>query len=465
MAENKYLSYEGLKQYDSKLKALVDSKDAATLEAAKEYSDSLADNYEAAGAVATAKQELQAKIDENAGAIETLNGDATVVGSVDKKIADAKSELNTAIGNVKTDADNAQSAADAAQDDVDALEERVAKNEKAIGTMENLETSAKGDLVSALNEVRNAVSAGGTEAAVTIETSPVTDGALKSYIIKQGSNTVGTIDIPKDMVVESGVVVQLADGEVEGCAAGTYIELKLANVTDPLYINVGTLVDIYKAKANATQVQIAIDSSTREISASIIAGSVGTTELADDAVTTVKIADGNVTKAKLSTAVQASLDKADVAESNAKKYADDLNTAMDERVADIEAALGSEGSVDEKIAAAKAEAIAAAATDATNKADAAESAANSYTDQKINAIDLSGIATNAGDIDKLEAALAEGGETYESIVTAKSAADDAQAAAEAAQGDVDALEERVATLEGADTFAEISTSEIDAMFA
>ena len=170
-------------------------------------------------------------------------------------------------------------------------------------------------------------------------------------MIKQGDATVGTINIPKDMVVQSGEVLV----DPEGQEPGTYIKLVLANATnDEIFVNVGSLVDIYKAKANATQVQLAIDSATREISASVVAGSIGTTELADASVTTVKIADGNVTKAKLSTEVQASLDKADAAavaleengavdqkiaaaEQAAKGHADDLNGAMDTRVKALEA--------------------------------------------------------------------------------------------------------------------------------
>ena len=44
-----------------------------------------------------------------------------------------------------------------------------------------------------------------------------------------------------------------------------------------------------------------------------MAGSIGSTELAADAVVTAKIADGNVTKAKLASTVQTSLDLADTA--------------------------------------------------------------------------------------------------------------------------------------------------------
>ena len=87
---------------------------------------------------------------------------------------------------------------------------------------------------------------------------------------------------------------------LKGQDEGTYLELTLSNATsDKVYINVGKLVDIYTAKANATQVQIAIDSATREVSATIVAGGVGSTELADGAVITAKIGDAQVTKSKI----------------------------------------------------------------------------------------------------------------------------------------------------------------------
>lgn len=260
--EKKYLGTAGVQA----LVTFVKNQDALNLQAANSYADGLAGNYDAAGTAETKVQEL-------------------------------------ANGQVKT-------------------------NTEHIGTMDNLETTAKGDLVNAINEVRNAVSAGGTAAAITMEekNSELGEGVAKAYVLKQGDNTVGTINIPKDMVVQSGEVVV----DPEGQEAGTYIKLTLANATnDIIYVNVGTLVDIYKAKASATQIQIAIDSASREISASIVAGSVTATELAADAVTTVKIADGNVTKAKLATDVQASLDKADGAAADATAKANAAQAAAE----------------------------------------------------------------------------------------------------------------------------------------
>lgn len=178
------------------------------------------------------------------------------------------------------------------------------------GDLTNLTTDAKTNLVAAINELDTAINANAAAAAVTIDSETTTTGMLKSYTVKQGGKQIGVIDIPKDMVVKSGEVVV----NPEGKTAGTYIVLTLANATeDKIYVNVGTLVDIYTTKANAAKVQLTINPSTREISADIVAGSIGAADLAANAVTTDKITDKNVTKAKLADDVQASLGKADSA--------------------------------------------------------------------------------------------------------------------------------------------------------
>ena len=397
--EKKYLDFAALGYYDEKLKAWVSAADAQVLADAKGYADGLATNYDAAGTAQTKVDALaNGAVAANTAAIAKLNGAATEEGSVAKAVADSAATLNAAIEAVEGKADGAAAAAKAAQDDVDAVE-------LDMGDVDSLSTTNK-TVVGAINEVLAAVGTGGTAAVVTMTSDTTSDGALKSYTIKQGTTTVGVIDIPKDMVVESGEVVVNPEGQ----AAGTYIKLVLANVADPLFINVGTLVDIYKAQANAAQVQVAIDSSTREISASIVAGSIGTAEIADNAIVTAKIADANVTKAKLSSAVQASLDKADAAATksefdeevarakaaeaqaltDAKAYADTeigkektraegIENGLDERLAAVEAKFGDgEGNVEAQIAAAKQAAIDAAAADATTKANAAESNAKTH---------------------------------------------------------------------------------------
>lgn len=312
MAEEiKFLGTTGVQQLITKTREEIAAGDSKTLDDAKSYADGLADNYDAAGTAQTKVNELaNGAVAGNTAAIAKLNGGATEAGSVAKAVADSAATLNAAIEAAEGKADAAQAAADKAQEEVDAVE-------TDMGDVDALSTQNK-TVVGAINEVLAAVGTGGTAAVVTITTDTTTDGALKSYTIKQGTTTVGVIDIPKDMVVESGEVVTNPAGH----DAGTYIKLVLANVAEPLYINVGTLVDIYKAKANAAQVQIAIDSSTREISASVVAGSITATELAANAVVTAKIADGNVTKAKLASDVQASLGKADGAAVDAQSKAD-----------------------------------------------------------------------------------------------------------------------------------------------
>lgn len=217
------------------------------------------------------------------------------------------------------------------------LKTKVENVETSVGNITELNTTAKTDIVSAVNEIKSSIN--DYSGNVTIESETTTSGMLKSYTVKQGDDVIGVIDIPKDLVVSEGSVVV----DPEGQESGTYIKLVIANQDTPLYINVGTLVDIYKAKENATQIQLVINSSTREISATIVAGSVGTTELADNSVTTVKIADANVTLAKLALDVINAFDSAGsatAAETNAKAYADGLNTAMDTRVTELEGKVG-----------------------------------------------------------------------------------------------------------------------------
>lgn len=236
--------------------------------------------------ITAAKKLIDAGIKKNTDAIAKLNGDETTDGSVAKA--------------VKTAQDTLQGKIDVNKKEVDGK----------IGTLTDLTTDDKTSLVKAINENKAAIDAAKAADEVTLDTTATTAGMLKSYTVKQGARTVGVIDIPKDMVVKSGVV----EVNPEGQKAGTYIVLTLANATeDKIYINVASLVDIYTAEKKATQVQLTINPTTREISAVIVAGSIGTAELADGAITTVKIADGVVTKAKLSTEVQASLDKADSA--------------------------------------------------------------------------------------------------------------------------------------------------------
>lgn len=379
-------AYKDVEAFDTKgaadavLGTDLDDKDANTVHGAKA----------AAKAAQTTANTAKAGVDEVNGKIGTVEEGKTVV----EMISDAQKAA--------TYNDTAVKASIA--ENKTAINEEVKRAKAAEGDLSTLTTNAKTDLVGAINEVRASVSAGGVDAAITIDTTKTTDGYLKSYTIKQGENTVGVIDIPKDLVVQEGSVVT----DPKGMEKGTYIKLVIANSTKPLYINVGSLVDIYKAKAGATQVQVTVDNSTREISAAIIEGSVGTTELADDAVTTAKIADANVTLAKLEGNVRSSLTKADSAVQEIKTGTENGTIAVDGTNISV-SGLGS-----------------AAYTESTayDKAGAADKV----------------LGTDEDTADKITVHGVK-----KAAAAAKTAADGAKKAADNAQKDVDALETYVGT--------------------
>lgn len=110
MAEiKKYLDAVALGTLVDKIKA----EDAKALQAAKDYADGLAKNYDAAGSAATAESNAKKYTDElangavktNTEAIAKLNGGADVEGSVKKAVADAKGVLEGQISGVDAKAD------------------------------------------------------------------------------------------------------------------------------------------------------------------------------------------------------------------------------------------------------------------------------------------------------------------------------------------------------------------------
>ena len=126
MAEKKYIDLAGLTHYDEKIKAVIDSKDAAALKSAKDYADGLAVNYDAAGTAETKVNELaNGQVKTNTEAIATLNGGANTEGSVAKAVADAKAGLETKISAVDAKAVAAQTAADNAKSAADAVDAKV----------------------------------------------------------------------------------------------------------------------------------------------------------------------------------------------------------------------------------------------------------------------------------------------------------------------------------------------------
>lgn len=137
-------------------------------------------------------------------------------------------------------------------------------------------------------------------AKLTIDDKSTTDGALKSYKFMQGTTEVGTIDIPKDLVVKSGTVIVATEEDVaidSSVEVGeTYIKL-IVNATseevggDTLYIAAKSLVDSYTSGDN----YISVDNSANTIALNI-------TEVAsyvDDELGKLVVAEGGKTLSTL----------------------------------------------------------------------------------------------------------------------------------------------------------------------
>lgn len=87
------------------------------------------------------------------------------------------------------------------------------------------------------------------------------DYAAIYHLTKDGTNTGAAINIPKDLFVKEGKVVENPTGQ----PAGKYIELTLQNQANPIYINVADLVDAYTPGNGITI------SATNEVSAKVVA--------------------------------------------------------------------------------------------------------------------------------------------------------------------------------------------------
>lgn len=89
-----------------------------------------------------------------------------------------------------------------------------------------------------------------------------TDYAAVYHLTKDGVNVGEAINIPKDLFVESGEIVENPTGQPEG----KYLKLVLQNQTAPVYINVADLVDAYTPGNGITI------SGTNEVAAKVVAG-------------------------------------------------------------------------------------------------------------------------------------------------------------------------------------------------
>lgn len=424
MAQEKYTNYESLKYYDTKLKAWVTAADAEALKQSKEYADSLGDNYDAAGTAQTKVDELaNGQVKANTDAIAKLNGDATVEGSVAKAIADSKANIDTDIATAQAKADAAKSAAEAAQTDVDALEAKV-------GTVPDGQT--------VMGIVTN------------IQESAYDDTAIKA-LIKTNADDIDALETRTTAAEAKATANETAITTLNGTGIGS-IKKQIDDAFNDFATKISddNVVNTYKELIDYCATHGA---ETAEMAGDIAANAA--------AIDTLEKFVGTLPEGTLATDVIAYINEKITAEQN---RATNAESGLANRLTTIEDKLGTgTGSIAEQIATAKQEAIAAAATDATTKANAAETNAKTYTDTEIAKIDLSGIDANATEITTLKTKISAAETDIDTLETAvnttlPTSIADAKKAGTDAQADVDALETTVNTLSGKVTTNETSIS-------
>lgn len=445
MAEKKYIDLAGLTHYDEKIKAVIDSKDAATLRSAKDYADSLAVNYDAAGTAETKVHELaNGQVKNNTEAIAILNGGANTDGSVAKAVADAKTGLETKISAADAKAVAAQTAADNAKNAVDAVDAKVGavpEGSTVIAEIQKVKDAAYND-----TEVRG--------------------------LIKTNADNITNLTGRAD-AVEGNVSTLVGDDAGKSARAIANEELTKQLIPEGAKESLDTLQEIAAWIQNHPDDASAMNA----------------------AIAALKTKVGDIPDGATSTTVVAYIKELVDAE---KVRATGAESGLDTRVNAVEAKLGDgEGSVSKQIeAAVKVETDARVAADsaldgkittAKAAADKAQGDVNALKDvvaTKAAAADVTALTTRVTatekDIDDLQAAIAPDGKVTASIAAAKKAGDDAQDTANKNKSDIAALTttvgghtttlsshgDRISALETkvGDSFVAITNEEIDNLF-
>ena len=300
-------------------------------------------NNETTGILATAKGYTDTKVSEladgqvkrNKEANAVLNGADTVDGSVAKSIKDLKSTLDTDIATAKASGDNAQA-------DVDALEAKVGdvpEDKTVVQMISDVQTAATYDDT----EVRGLIqdNADAIEAHKTAVDAKVTtlvgDDANKSV------RTIANEELAAQLIPE-GAKESL--DTLHEIAAWIQSHPDDASAMNQTITALQTLVGTIPEGATATDIVNYI----KELVDAEKTRATGVESGLDTRLSAVEtlVGEGGSVDDKIATAKQEAIDaaaadattKANTAETNAKTYADGLNTAMDTRVASIESKVG-----------------------------------------------------------------------------------------------------------------------------
>jgi len=254
--------------------------------------------YEEASAFATAGHNHDEAYAAKA-ATEDHIADGDIHVTAEKKAAwdKAVEDVNELIGEGTTG--SVDSKIEAAIDELAAVAKSGAAADVSIADAEGVIVATT--VEAALTEIAKDVDALETSSAITIDSSATTEGALKSYTLKQGEKTIGTIDIPKDLVAVSGSVIEVTDENKATYGleeVGTYMEIEIAN-GDPFYVNVSGLIE-YVKNGETDEISVTIDENYA-VKAEIKSGSIAKTKLATAVQESLGLADSALQKADIAT--------------------------------------------------------------------------------------------------------------------------------------------------------------------
>ena len=262
---------------DGKCEAYMISSEAGTLVKLAQTT--------ASGDLATDVSNLQTQVDNLTKAVGSAAAEGTEASGLYKLIADVEAVAKARLESVEAGDNSITIAGSATKPSV------AVKVSQAVGNALSL---ADDGLKVEIPEVKVPVYS-------LIKDETAAAGDIATYhLTKDGVNEGVAINIPKDLVVSSGSVVELETGKIpedapEGTTAGTYIKLVLANSAKPLYINVGSLIEYVTGGSSETDaIQINVSSDTHKVTASVKKGSLTKEMLAADVVASLGKADSAI---------------------------------------------------------------------------------------------------------------------------------------------------------------------------
>ena len=434
----KYVSLEKLGFYDEKIKAFIASADTSALKDAKDYADGLAKNYDAAGSAATVQGNLDKEI-ERAQKAEEANAAAA------KAAQDDVDALETLVGTLPADATattvvgyiDAKTADIASGTEFSELKGRVEQAEKDIDAIEAdyLKAADKTELSNAIAAEKQR--AEGIEGGLETRLKAVEDDYLKAADKEALQGDIDALEAAIGEVEEGTTIVEMIEANAKA----------IEDHQEALDETVATLVgeDTGKSVREIANEELAAQLigegakeslDTLEEIAAWIQSHPDDASAMNKAIEDLKKLVGTIPEDAEAATIVAYIEEVVAAE---KERAEGIEEDFEERIAGLETAVGEGGSVDTQIAAkiaeldadvksaeveagkgiqvqvvevdgkitnvavtgnfdesydvkgaaatAKSEAITAAATDATTKADKALADAKTYADGLNTAMD------------------------------------------------------------------------------